>query len=70
MIRKNDPELSFLDAALVLLERKWKSHWLNKLLGLVDLKPFEKQFNKLYARDNGSAAWDSLALFRCLLLSE
>jgi hypothetical protein len=26
MIRKNDPELSFVDAALVLIEREWKSH--------------------------------------------
>ena len=28
MIRKNDPDLSFVDAALVLIENEWKTHWL------------------------------------------
>jgi len=56
MIRKNDPELSFVDAALVLIEKEWTTHWLSKLLGLVDWKPFEKQFKKLYGQDTGRPA--------------
>jgi len=70
MIRKNDPELSFVDASLALIENEWKSHWLNKLLGIVDWKPFERQFNTLYSKDTGRPAWDPVVLFRCLLLAE
>ena len=53
MIRKNDPDLSFVDAALVIIEKEWKTHWLSKLLGLVEWGPFERQFKKLYAHDIG-----------------
>jgi IS5 family transposase len=70
MIRKNDPELSFVDAAPALIEKEWKSHWLNKLLRLVDWKPFERQFHILYAKETGRPAWDPIVLFRCLLLAE
>jgi IS5 family transposase len=70
MIRKNDPELSFVDAALVLIEREWQSHWLRKLLDLVDWRPFDRQFKKLYSHDTGRPAWDPVVLFRCLLLAE
>ena len=70
MIRKDDPELSFVDASLALIEKEWKSHWLNKLLRLVDLKPFERQFKKLYAQDTSRPTWDPVVLFRCLLLAE
>lgn len=70
MIRKNDPDLSFVDAALVMIEKEWKTHWLSKLLGLVDWGPFERQFKKLYAHDTGRPAWDPVVLFCCLLLAE
>jgi hypothetical protein len=70
MIRKNDPELSFVDAALMLIKREWKSHWLRKLLDLVDWRHFDLLFKKLYAHDAGRSAWDPVVLFRCLLLAE
>jgi hypothetical protein len=70
MIRKNDSEFSFVDAALVLIEKEWKTHRLNKLLGLVDWRPFDRQFKKLYVHDTGRPAWDPVVLFRCLLLVE
>jgi len=41
MIRRKDPELSFVDAALVLIEKDWMTHWLNKLLGIVDCRSFD-----------------------------
>jgi IS5 family transposase len=70
MINKSENTFSFADAAFIHAEKKWNSHWLKKVLEIVDWRPFERELNKLYSKKEGRPAWDPIALFRCLLLAE
>jgi IS5 family transposase len=70
MLRKEEPDFTFVDAAFIHKAKKWKDHWLKKILDKVNWKPFEKIFRELYSCDEGRPAWEPVKLFRCLLLAE
>lgn len=70
MLRKEEADFTFVDAAFIHKAKKWKDHWLKKILDIVNWKPFEKIFRGLYSRDEGRPAWEPVKLFRCLLLAE
>jgi transposase, IS5 family len=70
MIRKSNKPFTFADAAFIHTENKWNNHWLNRILKLVNWKPFEKQLERLYSPDEGRPGWNPICLFRCLLLAE
>jgi IS5 family transposase len=70
MIDKSDRGLSFVDAALMHAQARWKDHWLNKTLQLVDWKSFSRDLDRLYSPTEGRPGWDPVVLFRCLLLAE
>jgi hypothetical protein len=70
MIDKAEKSFSFADAAFAHAEKEWESHWLNKVLRIVDWKPFEKELGRLYSQDQGRPGWNPICLFKCILLSE
>jgi IS5 family transposase len=70
MLRKEEPDFTFVDAAFLKKANRWEGHWLKKILDLVSWRPFEKIFRELYSRDEGRPAWEPVKLFRCLLLAE
>jgi IS5 family transposase len=70
MIDKADHGFSFVDAALIHAQARWNDHWLNKILQLVDWKPYSRDLDRLYSATEGRPGWDPVVLFRCLLLAE
>ena len=68
MIDKSDRVFSFVDAALMHAQSRWKNHWLNKILQLVDWKSYSHDLDQLYSPTEGRPGWDPVVLFRCLLL--
>jgi IS5 family transposase len=70
MLKKKEPDFTFVDAGLIHTAKKWDEHWLKKVLDTVNWKPFDKIFRELYSRDEGRPAWEPVKLFRCLLLAD
>lgn len=70
MIRKQEKTVTFADIWLSHTEKKWKHHWLNKVLEKVNFNKFRYRFEKLYDEVNGRPGWDPILLFKCLLLAE
>lgn len=71
LIRKDySEEPSFSQLALSQKDMKWKSHWLKKVLDMVNWSEFESILNNQYSQKDGRPAWEPLSLFKCLLLQQ
>jgi hypothetical protein len=52
-IDKADHGFSFVDAVMIHAQARWNDHWLNKILQLVDWKPFSRDLDRLYSPTEG-----------------
>lgn len=70
MIKKRENTVAFADIWLSHTEKQWDNHWLKKVEKKVNWNKFSYRFEKLYDQDTGRPAWDSIVLFKALLLAQ